>query len=313
MTPSSIQRGQGVFCFNEATASALPKTFNALTPSKGSGRFSFKGIGGFPFFRNAERPDPVVRFPAPRGKLVALLMLAAAHAVFAAAPAAGDTRPAEARYEMGLRTRDGIGKYYFGREISQVMGHLGAGWLERPEREQEERTDLLLEALKLRPGDTVADVGAGSGYFTWRMARRVGLSGVVHAVEIQQQFLDLLMANMKRRGVADQVRPVLGAEDDPRLPEASCDVILLVDVYHEFEHPFEMAQAMIRALKPGGRLVLVEYRGEDPDVPIKPLHKMTEAQVRREFSVHPVRFERNVNVLPRQHILIFHRPMGSGR
>jgi ubiquinone/menaquinone biosynthesis C-methylase UbiE len=139
------------------------------------------------------------------------------------------------------------------------------------------------------------------------MAQKVGPTGVIHAVEIQQVFLDLLMVNMKRRGVDDRVKPVLGTIDDPRLPEASCDVILLVDVYHEFDHPFEMARAMARALKPGGRLVLVEYRGEDPAVPIKPLHKMTESQVRREFSIHPVRFERNIDVLPRQHILVFRR------
>jgi len=153
----------------------------------------------------------------------------------------------------------------------------------------------------------VADIGAGSGYFTWRMAQKVGPKGLIHAVEIQQVFLDLLMVNMERRGVAGRVKPVLGTVEDPRLPEASCDLILLVDVYHEFDHPFEMGRAMARALKPGGRLVLVEYRGEDPEVPIKPLHKMTEAQVRREFSVQPVRFERNIDVLPRQHILVFRR------
>lgn len=218
-----------------------------------------------------------------------------------------DSRPPEARYEAGRRTRDGIGKYYFGREIAQVMGHQGAGWLERPEREVEERTDLLLAALDLKPGEVVADVGAGSGYFTWRMAQRVGPAGRVYAVEIQQLMLDLLMANMRRRGVAERVQPVLGAADTPRLPEGSCDLILLVDVYHEFEHPFEMAQAMVRALKPGGRLVLVEYRGEDPEVPIKPLHKMTAAQVRRELAVHPVKFEANLTGLPRQHILVFRK------
>jgi protein-L-isoaspartate O-methyltransferase len=224
-----------------------------------------------------------------------------------AAWAAADERPAEARYETGRKTRDGIGKYYFGREISQVMGHQGAGWLERPEREEEERTDLLVEALQLKPGEVVADVGAGSGYFSWRMAQRVGAGGTVYAVEIQQLFLDLLMANMERRRVADRVRPVLGTVQDPKLPAGSCDLILLVDVYHEFDHPYEMAAAMVRALKPGGRLVFVEYRGEDPAVPIKPLHKMTAAQVRKELAVHPVRFEANLDVLPRQHVLIFRR------
>lgn len=222
-------------------------------------------------------------------------------------PAADDARPPEARYETGRRTRDGIGKYYFGREISQVMGHQGAGWLERPEREAEERTDVLVDALGLAPGQVVADVGAGSGYFTWRMAQRVGAAGRVYAVEIQQLMLDLLMAQMARRGVAERVTPVLGAVRDPGLPAASCDLVLLVDVYHELEYPYEVARALVRALKPGGRLVLVEYRGEDPAVPIKPLHKMTAAQVRRELAVHPVKFERNLDVLPRQHLLIFRR------
>jgi ubiquinone/menaquinone biosynthesis C-methylase UbiE len=221
---------------------------------------------------------------------------------------AQDSRPAEARYgQLARATRDGIGKTYFGREIAQVMGHQGASWLERPEREAEERTDLLLSALALQPGEVVADVGAGSGYFSWRMAQKVGAKGTVYAVEIQQEFLDLLMANMRRRGVAEIVKPVLGTVQDPKLPDNGVDTILLVDVYHEFNYPYEMASAMIRALKPGGRLVLVEYRGEDPEVPIKPLHKMTEAQVKKEMSVHPVHFERTVSTLPRQHILIFRK------
>lgn len=217
-------------------------------------------------------------------------------------------RPAAAEYDLsGRASRDGIGKFYFGREIAQVMGHQGAGWLERPEREEEERTDRLVEALGLKPGDTVADVGAGSGYFSWRMARLVGEKGVVYAVDIQPEFLELLMANMRRRDVAEIVKPVLGTNRDPNLPPGTVDLILLVDVYHEFDYPYEMAQAMIRALKPGGRLVLVEYRGEDPKVPIKPLHKMTVAQVRKEMSVHPVVFETVITTLPRQHIIVFRK------
>ena len=209
---------------------------------------------------------------------MAVVLAATAPAASAADPVAAETRPAEARYESGRRTRDGIGKHYFGREISQVMGHQGAGWLERPEREQEERTDLLLEALKLRPGDTVADIGAGSGYFTWRMAQKVGPKGLIQAVEIQQVFLDLLMVNMERRGVAGRVKPVLGTVDDPRLPEASCDLILLVDVYHEFDHPFEMGRAMARALKPGGRLVYATC---------SLLAEENEAQVEAFLAAHP--------------------------
>lgn len=223
------------------------------------------------------------------------------------ARAAADNRPAEARYETRRATRDGIGKIYFGREIAQVMGHQGAPWLERATRETEERTDLLVEALALKPGEIVADIGAGTGYFSWRMAQRVGPKGKVHAVEIQQEMLDLLMANMKKRGVEAIVNPVLGTVQDPKLPAGSVDTILLVDVYHEFDFPYEMAQAMIRALKPGGRLVLVEYRGEDPDVPIKPLHKMTVAQVRKEMSVHPIKFEQTLAMLPQQHIIVFRK------
>jgi precorrin-6B methylase 2 len=244
----------------------------------------------------------------PARLLPALLSLAAALPAATPAETPAPAALAAARYEAGPRTRDGIGKYYFGREISQVMGHLGAGWLERSEREEEERTDLLLEALRLRPGDVVADFGAGSGYFTWRMAQRVGPGGRVHAVEVQPLMLELLQANVARRGVAERVMPVLGTARDPGLPEGALDLILLVDVYHELEFPFEVTAGLARALKPGGRLVLVEYRGEDPEVPIKPLHKMTVAQVRREMAVHPLEFVENLGVLPRQHLLVFRRP-----
>jgi precorrin-6B methylase 2 len=243
--------------------------------------------------------------------LPALLVFAAALPGGTPPAVPASAAPPAARYEAGSRTRDGIGKYYFGREISQVMGHLGAGWLERAEREEEERTDLLLETLRLRSGDVVADFGAGSGYFTWRIAQRVGPSGRVYAVEVQPLMLELLQANLTRRGLADRMLPVLGTASDPKLPEASCDLILLVDVYHELEFPFEVTAALARALKPGGRLVLVEYRGEDPEVPIKPLHKMTVAQVRRELAVHPLEFVENLGVLPRQHLLVFRRPAAT--
>ncbi|MGH7944078.1 MAG: class I SAM-dependent methyltransferase [Opitutaceae bacterium] len=224
---------------------------------------------------------------------------------------ADDARPSEARYETRAKpSRDGIGKIYFGREIAHVMGHQAAGWLERPEREEEERTDLLVEALALKRGEIVADIGAGSGYFSWRMAQKVGEKGKVYAVEIQQEMLDILMVNMRKRRVGGIVQPMLGTVQDPKLPEAGVDTILLVDVYHEFDFPYEMTRAMIQALKPGGRLVLVEYRGEDPEVPIKPLHKMTVAQVRKEMSVHPIRFEQTIATLPRQHIIVFRKAGG---
>jgi ubiquinone/menaquinone biosynthesis C-methylase UbiE len=233
-------------------------------------------------------------------------LMACVAAGTSAALAAESTLGSEPHYETRARPdRDGIGKVYYGREIAQVMGHQAADWLERPEREQEERTDLLMQALAFKPGQIVADVGAGTGYFSWRIAREVGKEGKVYAVEIQQEMLDLLSVNMRQEKVEEIVIPTLGTVQDPRLPASAVDLILLVDVYHEFDFPFEMTQAMVRALKPGGRLVLVEYRGEDPAVAIKPLHKMTVAQVRKEMQAQPVEFERAIETLPLQHILIF--------
>jgi len=224
------------------------------------------------------------------------------------AGAAEPPRPAGAAYETQAKhDRDGIGKFYFGREIAKVMGHQAAGWLERRNREEEERTDLLLNALDLKSGDVVADVGAGSGYFSWRMAQKVGPTGKIFATDIQPEMLELLMAQMRKRNVENIVEPILGTVQDPKLPANSTDLILLVDVYHELDFPFEMTRAMIKGLKPGGRLVLVEYRGEDPAVPIKKLHKMTTAQVKKEMAVHPLTFDRQIDVLPQQHILIFRK------
>ncbi|MDB6155401.1 MAG: methyltransferase protein [Chthoniobacteraceae bacterium] len=203
---------------------------------------------------------------------------------------------------------NGTGLFFMQREIAHVMGHQAWQWLERPEREEEEGTDRLLEALQLKPGEAVADIGAGSGYFSWRMARLVGESGRIFAVEIQQEMLDLLMKNMARRRVEKIVEPILGTITDPKLKAASCDVMLMVDVYHEFDHPYEMIANMIPALKPGGRLVFVEFRQEDPQVAIKLVHKMSEAQVKKEMSIHPgIEFVQTIGTLPQQHILIFRK------
>jgi SAM-dependent methyltransferase len=210
------------------------------------------------------------------------------------------------RYEFRPASRDGIGKFYLGREIARVMGHQGADWLERPERDQEERASLVLPALKLKPGDVVADLGCGTGYFTWRLAQAVGPNGVVHAVDIQPEMLERLTARMQQRGLTN-VLPVLGTVTDPKLPARALDLVLMVDVYHEFDHPFEMMERVCAALKPGGRVVFVEYRGEDPTVPIKPLHKMTEAQIRREMAVHPLEWVETIGTLPRQHLILFRR------
>ena len=206
---------------------------------------------------------------------------------------------------------DGIGKFYLGREIAQVMGHQGADWLERPERAQEERPDLLLGALKLNPGDAVADIGAGSGYYTRRLAKLVGDKGLVYAVDIQPEMLELLTNKMAALQIHN-VRPILGTITDPRLPPRSVDLILMVDVYHEFDHPFEMVQAMSRALQPRGRIVFVEFRREDPKVPIKDVHKMTEAQVRLEMAAQPLKWVETIEVLPRQHIVVLGRRMEIG-
>lgn len=208
-------------------------------------------------------------------------------------------------YTTGPKTRDGIGKYYFGREIAHFMTHEGAPWLDRPERDQEERPDLVMEALALKPGDLVADIGCGTGYFSWRMAKAVAPKGIVYGEEIQQEMLDQLAVRMKERGVTNVVG-VLGTIEDPKLPQP-VDLVIMVDVYHEISQPAEMIAAICRQLKPGGRVVFVEYRGEDPSVPIKPLHKMTEAQVRKEMSAQPLEFVTTVKSLPRQHVIIFRK------
>jgi len=202
---------------------------------------------------------------------------------------------------------DGIGKFYAGREIAQVMGHQAADWLERPERQQEERPDLLLQLLPLQPGEVAADIGAGTGYLSWRMAEKVGAKGRVYCVEIQQEMLDLLSKNMAAHRTTN-FQNVLGTVTDARLPSNSVDMVLMVDVYHEFDHPYEMMQSIVRGLKPGGRVVWVEYRAEDPSVAIKPLHKMSEAQVRKEAALLPdLEWVQTIEKLPRQHIFIFRK------
>ncbi len=192
------------------------------------------------------------------------------------------------------------------RRIAQVMGPGGADWLVRPERVEEEHPDQALDALKIARGSTVADIGAGVGYFSWRLAERVGPEGIVYAEDIQQVMLDMLDRNMKARKLSN-VRPVLGTIDDPRLPVDAVDLILLVDVYHEFSEPQKMLARMRESLKPGGRLVLLEYRGEDPNVPIKVEHKMTVKQVRAELEPAQFKFVESIEILPQQHILVFRK------
>ncbi len=206
---------------------------------------------------------------------------------------------------------DGIGKFYMGREIAQVMGHQAAEWLDRPEREKEEEPNKLLDALKLNKGDVVADIGAGSGYLTFRLAEHVGPKGKVLAVDIQPEMLALIRERMKARKLTN-VEPLQGTETDPKLPAEAVDLILMVDVYHEFSYPYEMTEAMIKSLKPGGRLVFVEYRLEDPKVLIKLVHKMTEKQVRKEMEPHPLTWVKTLDILPAQHIIVFKKKAERG-
>lgn len=208
------------------------------------------------------------------------------------------------RYEhRSQHDPDGIGKFYMGREIAHVMGHQGADWLERPERVDEEKPDQLIELLDLKPGQSVADIGAGTGYISWRMAEKVGREGKVFAVDIQQEMLDLLLEKMKSRGHQNVV-PVLGTITNVHLPANAIDLAIMVDVYHEFSHPHEMMQSLVAALKPGGRIAFIEYRAEDPKVPIKRVHKMTEAQVRKEAAAAGLAWEKTIADLPRQHLII---------
>lgn len=203
-------------------------------------------------------------------------------------------------------TLDGIGKSYMGREIAQVMGYQGASWLDRPERAREEGTDKLIALLGLKPTDVVADIGAGTGYFSFRLAKAVP-QGKVYAQDIQEEMLAVIQGK-KDKGEGANVVPILGGIVDPRLPANSIDLILMVDVYHEFSFPREMGFAMVKALKPGGRIALVEYRAEDDSVPIKDVHKMSEAQARKEMAGIGLRWvSTDSKTLPWQHVLIFEK------
>lgn len=209
-------------------------------------------------------------------------------------------------YTYAAPSRDGIGKFYFGREIAQVMGHQAADWLDRPERSEEERTDLLLDLLELAPDAVVADIGAGSGTLTFPIAARVPRGRVV-AVDIQPEMLALITERAESQHTAN-VEPLLGAIDDTRLPADSVDAVLLVDAYHEFSHPKEMLDSIVRGLRPGGRVYQVEYRANDPAVPIKPLHTMTVEQARRELEAAGLAWRATIESLPRQHVIVFEKP-----
>lgn len=252
-------------------------------------------------FPSRPLPGQPARTAGGTALVVALLL------VFHALAASAQPSP---RYDHALASRDGIGKIYMGREIAKVMGHLGAGWLERPERVQEERTDLLLSLLALQPGDTVADIGAGTGYFSLPMARMVGPEGRVLAVDIQAEMLDIIDYRLREAGLSN-VTTVLATPSDPGLPAGEVDAVLLVDAYHEFSHPFEVMSGIRDSLSERGRVILVEYRGEDPMVPIKPLHKMTVAQATREMAAVGLSLAQVHDALPWQHVMVFRRAPAS--
>ncbi len=204
-------------------------------------------------------------------------------------------------------SRDATGKIYFERPIAHVMGHQGASWLERPEREEEEKPTKLLELFELKSGQHIADIGVGSGYHTRRIAPIVGTSGRVYAVDIQPEMLTILKQNLDAEGITN-VTPILGEIEDTNLSADQIDMAFMVDVYHECSHPYEMMSSIVSALRPGGRVFLLEYRAEDPTVPIKLLHKMTQAQAKKEMALVGLEWEKTLDDLPWQHFMVFRKP-----
>ena len=201
------------------------------------------------------------------------------------------------------RRTTGIGKFYMDREISFVMGHRAAGWLNRPTRIQEEMPDEVIKNMRLAPDHVVADIGAGSGYFSFRIAKQVP-DGKVLAVDIQPEMLQIIEARKTKEQVTN-IEGVKGEIDDPNLAANAIDAAIMVDAYHEFSHPFEMIEGIYQALRPGGRIFLLEYRGEDDSVPIRPLHKMTQKQVIKEMNVFGLQWTETLDFLPWQHMMIF--------
>jgi len=216
------------------------------------------------------------------------------------------TLSAQERYTLKPGDPNGINKWYMGRQVAQVMSHFGIEWLERQEREQEENTTQLLKNLAVQPGQVIADIGAGSGYHSSLLSKMVG-NGKVYAVDVEPEMIAFLNERIRREGKKNII-PVLSTEKTVSLPANSMDMMLLVDVYHEFSFPYEMALSMLEALKPGGKLVLVEFRAEDPNVPIKTIHKMSQQQAVKEFKAAGFTFEKNSSNLPWQHCLIFRKP-----
>jgi ubiquinone/menaquinone biosynthesis C-methylase UbiE len=238
------------------------------------------------------------------GQLVVLSCITAA----AAEPKGGQSLPPLA-IDLRIDRRIEIPPpltHYRGREIAQTMHYTGAPWLVRESRQREEDCRMLLEALEIRPGQTICDLGCGNGFYALELARRVGPEGTVYAVDIQPEMLRLLVVRARKEKLFN-IRPVLGTMIDPRLPAGKVDLVFCVDVYHEFSHPEQMLAEIRESLSPTGQIVLAEFRGEDLAVPIKPLHKMTKAQVKRELEPNGFTLVREFDQLPWQHLMFFGR------
>jgi ubiquinone/menaquinone biosynthesis C-methylase UbiE len=208
-----------------------------------------------------------------------------------------------------IHSPDGIGKYYMGREIAKVMGYTGAGWLERTSREEQEQPSKIVSLLNLKPQNIIADIGAGTGYLSFRIAPLL-TTGKVLAVDVQPEMLEIIELFKKEKNITN-IEPILATLTDPNLSSESIDLALMVDTYHELEYPQEVMQKVVKALKPGGRVVLVEYRGENPFIMIKRLHKMTQKQVRQEMQAVGLVWRETKNLLPQQHLMVFEKPHSS--
>jgi protein-L-isoaspartate O-methyltransferase len=236
-----------------------------------------------------------------------LLLAASVVAAQTDAPPKDAKDAKDVKYETReVHDPNGIGKFYMGREIAHVMSFHGAGWLERPEREKEEQVSKLMPSLNIKPGEVVADLGAGSGFHTLRLSKLVGPKGKVYAVDIQKEMLDIIGKRLKKDKITN-VELIHNTEKDPKLPAGSVDMILMVDVYHELSYPWETTVELVKALKPGGRLVFVEFRLEDEKVPILKVHRMSEKQVIKEMAPHALRHARTLGQLPWQHVIIFEK------